>query len=84
MVLTGQSGFVERFACFTRDKSGVAVDTGDEAATVSRDGETGKGQKFGGDRMSWHVVGAIEPNDFWNRIHKLTSQHYMLSSCNGA
>jgi hypothetical protein len=42
----------------------VAVDTGDEAATVSRDGEAGKGQKFGGDGMSWHVVGTIETNDF--------------------
>ena len=63
MVLAGQSGFVEKFACFTRDKSGVAVNTGDEAATVSRDGEAGKGKKFGGDGMSWHLVGALEPND---------------------
>lgn len=64
MVLAGQSGFVERFACFTRDKSGVAVDTGDEAATVSRDGETGKGKKFGRDGMRWHVFGTLETNDF--------------------
>jgi hypothetical protein len=64
MILTGQTGFVEGFACLTRDKSGVAVDTGDEAAAVSRDGEAGKGQKFGGDGMSWHVVGALETNDF--------------------
>jgi hypothetical protein len=64
VVLAGKTGFVEHFACFTRDKSGVAVDTSDEAGTVTRDGEAGKGQKFGGDRMSWHVVGARETNDF--------------------
>ena len=64
MVLAGQRGFVEHFACFARDKSGVAVDAGDEAATVSRDGKTGKGQKFGGDGMRCHVVGALETDDF--------------------
>jgi hypothetical protein len=64
MVFAGQTGFVEHLACFTRDKSRVAVDTGDEVATVSRDGEAGKGKKFGGDGMSWHVVRALETNDF--------------------
>jgi len=64
LVLASQRGFVEHFAFFTRDKSGVAVDTGDEAATISGDGEAGIGEKFGGDRMSWHVVGALETNDF--------------------
>jgi hypothetical protein len=63
MVLTGQSGFVEHFACFTGDKSGMAVDAGDEAAAVSRDSKAGKRKEFGGDRMGWHVVGALEPND---------------------
>jgi hypothetical protein len=47
MVLAGQSGFVQHFASFTRDKSGVAVDAGDKAATVSRDSEARKGEKFG-------------------------------------
>jgi hypothetical protein len=84
LVLAGQRGFIEHFAFFTRDKSGVAVDTGDEASTVSGNGEAGIGEKFGGDRMRRHVVGALETNDFCNGIHRLRSQHYILSSGNDA
>lgn len=63
MVLAGEARLVEHLACFTRDKSGMTINTGDEAAAVSRDRETGKWEELGRDRMSWHLVGALESDD---------------------
>lgn len=63
MVLTGEGRLVEYLACFTRDKSGMTIDTGDEAAAVSRDRETRKWKKLGGDGMSWHLIWALESNN---------------------
>jgi hypothetical protein len=67
MVLAGEAGLVQHLACFARDKSGVTIDTGDEAAAVSRDREAGKGEELGGDGVSWHLVGALESDDGWKQ-----------------
>jgi hypothetical protein len=66
MVLAGEGRLIKHLACFTRDKSGITIDTGDEAATVSRDRETGKWEELGGDGMSWHLVRALESDNGWN------------------
>jgi hypothetical protein len=66
VVLAGEARLIEHLAFFTRDKSGITIDAGDEAAAVSRDGETRKWEELGGDRMSWHLVGALESDDGWN------------------
>lgn len=63
MVLAGERRLIEYLACFTRDKSGMTIDTGDEAATVSRDRETGKWEELGGDGMSRHLIWALESNN---------------------
>jgi hypothetical protein len=74
MVLASECWFVKHLACFARDKSGITVDAGYEAAAVSRNGESRIGKELCWDRVSRYLFGALEPDDGWNWNHKSVTQ----------
>lgn len=66
VVLTGEASLVEHLPSFTRDESGIAIDAGDEAPAVSRDGKAREWKELGRDGMSRHLLGTLESNDGCN------------------
>lgn len=61
-LLTGERSFIKNFSFSACNKTRISIDTGDEASTVTRDGESRIRPEFGSNRVRWHLIRALEAN----------------------
>lgn len=65
-LLTGQCVLVKDLVLATADETRIALDAGDQAMAIARDGETGEGPEAGGNRIGIHFRWALEAHNGCN------------------